>query len=55
MDVRWHTTAAIWGARDPIVPTVQRFIAERPHIWAEDIGEAGTAGRYRHNHSGGVG
>jgi cytosine deaminase len=30
---------------------LQRFIAERPQIWAEDIGEAGTAGRYRHSHT----
>jgi cytosine deaminase len=32
---------------------LQRFIAEKPQIWAEDIGEAGTAGRYHHDHSGG--
>jgi cytosine deaminase len=25
---------------------LQRFIGERPELWAEDIGEAGTAGRY---------
>jgi cytosine deaminase len=34
---------------------LQRFIAERPEIWAEDIGEAGTTDRYHHSHSGGVG
>jgi cytosine deaminase len=32
---------------------LQRFIAEKPQIWAEDIGEAGIAGRYHHNPSGG--
>jgi cytosine/creatinine deaminase len=35
---------------------LQRFIAERPQLWAEDIGEAGTGGRYGqthgHTHSG---
>jgi cytosine/creatinine deaminase len=31
---------------------LQQFIAESPQIWAEDIGEAGTAGRYVHSHSG---
>jgi creatinine deaminase len=30
---------------------LQRFIAERPQIWAEDIGAAGTGGRYAHSHS----
>jgi cytosine/creatinine deaminase len=30
---------------------LQRFICEKPQIWAEDIGEAGTAGRYVHSHS----
>lgn len=30
---------------------LQRFIAEKPEIWAEDIGDAGTAGRYVHAHS----
>ena len=30
---------------------LQRFISEKPQIWAEDIGEAGTAGRYVHSHS----
>jgi cytosine deaminase len=29
---------------------LQRFIAEKPDIWAEDIGDAGTAGRYIHTH-----
>jgi cytosine deaminase len=29
---------------------LQRFIAERPDVWAEDIGDAGTAGRYLHTH-----
>jgi cytosine deaminase len=29
---------------------LQRFIAEKPQIWAEDIGAAGTAGRYVHSH-----
>jgi cytosine deaminase len=33
---------------------LQRFIAERPEIWAEDIGEAGTAGHYHHGHADGV-
>jgi len=30
---------------------LQRFIVEKPHLWAEDIGEAGTGGRYQHDHS----
>jgi cytosine deaminase len=30
---------------------LQRFIAEKPDIWAEDIGDAGTAKRYVHTHS----
>ncbi|MBV8804859.1 MAG: nucleoside deaminase [Sinobacteraceae bacterium] len=30
---------------------LQRFIAERPQIWAEDIGAAGTAGLYVRSHS----
>jgi cytosine deaminase len=29
---------------------LQRFIAEQPDIWAEDIGEAGVSRRYGHNH-----
>jgi hypothetical protein len=29
---------------------LQRFIAEQPEIWAEDIGEAGVSRRYGHNH-----
>jgi cytosine deaminase len=33
---------------------LQRFITESPQIWAEDIGEAGTAGRYHHGHAGRV-
>jgi cytosine deaminase len=32
---------------------LQRFIAEKPEIWAEDIGEAGVSRRYAHNHKGG--
>jgi cytosine/creatinine deaminase len=31
---------------------LQRFIHERPQIWAEDIGDAGVAGRYDHGHPG---
>jgi cytosine/creatinine deaminase len=31
---------------------LQRFIAEKPQIWAEDIGDAGVAGRYAHSHTG---
>jgi cytosine/creatinine deaminase len=30
---------------------LQRFIAESPQIWAEDIGAAGVGGRYLHDHS----
>ena len=29
---------------------LQRLIAEKPQIWAEDIGEAGVQGRYTHDH-----
>jgi cytosine deaminase len=29
---------------------LQRFIAEKPDIWAEDIGDAGTGGKYDHSH-----
>ena len=29
---------------------LQRFIAEKPQVWAEDIGAAGTHGRYVHDH-----
>lgn len=29
---------------------LQRFIAEKPQTWAEDIGAAGTCGRYDHAH-----
>ena len=29
---------------------LQRFIREKPQIWAEDIGEAGVHGRYAHHH-----
>lgn len=32
---------------------LQRFIAENPQVWAEDIGEAGVGGRYAHSHRGG--
>jgi cytosine/creatinine deaminase len=32
---------------------LQRFIAEKPQIWAEDIGAAGVGGRYVHSHPGG--
>ncbi len=31
---------------------LQRFIAEQPGLWAEDIGEAGVHGRYTHAHPG---
>jgi cytosine/creatinine deaminase len=31
---------------------LQRFIREQPQIWAEDIGDAGVAGRYDHSHPG---
>jgi cytosine deaminase len=31
---------------------LQRFIAEQPGIWAEDIGDAGTAQKYDHFHGG---
>lgn len=30
---------------------LQRFISEKPQIWAEDIGDAGVAGRYAHTHA----
>lgn len=33
---------------------LQRFIAEKPQLWAEDIGAAGTGGRYVHGHSEGA-
>ena len=29
---------------------LQRFIAEKPDVWAEDIGDAGTGGKYVHTH-----
>ncbi|HTB66032.1 MAG TPA: nucleoside deaminase [Steroidobacteraceae bacterium] len=32
---------------------LQRFIREKPQVWAEDIGEAGVNQRYGHSHSGG--
>jgi cytosine deaminase len=32
---------------------LQRFIGEQPRLWAEDIGEAGVAGRYAHLHAPG--
>ena len=31
---------------------LQRFIAEQPEIWAEDIGDAGTGRKYDHTHRG---
>jgi creatinine deaminase len=31
---------------------LQCFIAEKPQVWAEDIGDAGVAGRYVHSHTG---
>jgi len=31
---------------------LQRFITEKPEIWAEDIGDAGTGQKYDHSHSG---
>lgn len=31
---------------------LQRFIVERPEIWAEDIGDAGTGLKYHHSHGG---
>jgi creatinine deaminase len=31
---------------------LQRFIAEKPEIWAEDIGDAGTGQKYDHSHRG---
>lgn len=34
---------------------LQRFITEQPALWAEDIGEAGVAGRYGHSHGSGSG
>lgn len=34
---------------------LQRFIAERPELWAEDIGDAGTARKYGHAHRGACG
>ena len=38
---------AVRVADDPACyELLQRFIVERPEIWAEDIGEAGVAGRY---------
>ena len=29
---------------------LQRFISEKPEVWAEDIGDAGTGRRYGHVH-----
>jgi len=31
---------------------LQKFIAEKPGIWAEDIGDAGTGRKYDHSHRG---
>lgn len=31
---------------------LQHFIAEKPEIWAEDIGDAGTGQKYDHPHRG---
>jgi len=31
---------------------LQRFIVEKPQIWAEDIGDAGVTGHYVHSHAG---
>jgi len=31
---------------------LQRFIKEKPEIWAEDIGDAGTGRKYDHAHGG---
>jgi cytosine/creatinine deaminase len=31
---------------------LKRFRTERPEIWAEDIGDAGTGGKYDHAHGG---
>ena len=33
---------------------LQTFIAEKPRVWAEDIGAAGTEGRYVHSHPDGA-
>jgi cytosine deaminase len=30
---------------------LQRFIAEQPEVWSEDIGDAGTGGKYGHSHA----
>jgi creatinine deaminase len=32
---------------------LQRFIAEKPAVWAEDIGDAGTGHKYDHSRGGG--
>jgi cytosine deaminase len=34
---------------------LQRFIREQPAVWAEDIGEAGTQGKYDHSPGGAAG
>jgi cytosine/creatinine deaminase len=33
---------------------LQRFISEKPQIWAEDIGAAGVSQRYVHDHKAGA-
>jgi hypothetical protein len=44
---------AVTVADDPACyELLQRFIAENPEIWAEDIGDAGTGQKYDHSHSG---
>jgi cytosine deaminase len=48
------TGMSVTVADDPACyQLLQRFIAEKPEIWAEDIGEAGVSQRYTHNHSAG--
>lgn len=45
---------AVTVADDPACyELLQRFIVEKPGIWAEDIGDAGTGQKYDHPHRGG--
>jgi cytosine deaminase len=44
---------AVTVADDPACyELLQRFIAEKPEVWAEDIGDAGTARKYDHSQDG---
>jgi cytosine deaminase len=45
------TGMSVTVADDPACyQLLQRFIAEKPEIWAEDIGAAGVSQRYVHSH-----